>query len=345
MTSDGAEGYPLATHVLETERGPIPSYRSVRTELNTVTSLEHLQIRLQRLQDQQGIQDNEEMYLSSNEGIQDYEEMYLSSNEDTQENEVMYPSSSEDYSIGIRVQQVTNMEDQLGPQIRTVPQAEAGAEDMARDTEWKTNNRKESKGEKPKAGAVMKETAYDSEIPYLTYLREFIYDAKTVKLTCINSKWCRWSRWCLAYWSMIIWTSLTGTLVYMATDYAAQHLHDSVVKDTWLEASTFCPKKTRRDINMEEQEEHVMEHNTPFPILFLLMHLAFQGCIIVGMFVYNTHNTNARNRMITEISRILPSEGPIIKGLSVEISTTGTSNLPTCRVVGAVQEDAANRQE
>ena len=125
-----------------------------------------------------------------------------------------------------------------------------------------------------------------------------------------------------------------------------------MVKDTWLEASALCPKKTRRDISMEEQEEqpqekeHVMEHNTPFPILFLLMHLGFQACIIVGMIVSNTHNTHARNRMITAISRILPSQSPIIKGLSMEISIKeGTSNLPTCRVVGAVQEDAASRQE
>ena len=344
MTSDGAEGYPVATNVLQTERGPIPSYRSIRTELNTITRLEHLQIRLQRLQEQQAIQDEEEIYLSSNEGIQDYEDMYLSSNEDNLENEVMYPSSSEDYSIGMRAQQVSNVEDQLGPQIRTVPQAEAGAaEDMAGDEKEK-KNRKKSKVEQPKAGAVMPDTAYDYDIPYMTYVREFIQDAKTVKVTCINSRWCKWSRWCLAYWSMIIWTSITGTMVYMATDYAAQHLNDSVFKDTWLQASTFCPKKTRRDLNMEQEQEHDMGHNTPFPILFLLMHLAFQGCIIIGMFVYNTHSTNARNRMITEISRLLSSEGPIMTGLSVEYST-GTSNLHTCKVTGAVHKDTANRQE
>ena len=263
MTSDGAEGFPLATHVIETERGPIPSYRSVRAELNNITSLEHLQVRLEHLQVHQDNQANEEIYLSSN--------------EDTQENEELYQSSSEDYHIEIRVQRATNMGEQHCPEIRTVPQAEAVAEDMARDTEGTEDNRevemrkeraeieekwekenmeKGVKGEKPKSGAVKtkiakgikkfamgkhsrktkkeesaqwyaymgKKTAYGTEIPYLAYLRGFIYDAKTVKLTGINSRWCRWSRWCLAYWTMITWTILTATCVYMATDYAAQHL-------------------------------------------------------------------------------------------------------------------------
>ena len=324
-------GYPLPTHALEhPERGPAQSRDRSTSRVRSTDIAEPEQNHAGRSLRATG---------RSNQGTQADVEMYLSSNEDNLENERIYPSSSEDYSIGMRAQQVSEVEDQLGPQIRTAPQAEAGAaEDMA-GGEKKKKNRKQ-----PKAEAVMQDIAYDCDIPHMTYVREFIQDAKTVQVTCINSRWCKYSRWCLAYWSIIIWSSITGTLVYMATDYAAQHLKDSVFKDTWLQASTFCPKKTRRDLNMDQEQEHDMGHGTPFPILFLLMHLAFQGCILIGMFVYNIHSTNARNRMITEMSRLLSSEGPIRTGLSVEYST-GASNLHTCRVTGAVPKGTANRRE
>ena len=170
-------------------------------------------------------------------------------------------------------------------------------------------------------------TASGTEIPYLAYLQGFVYNSRMIQLRCGASRWSRWSRWSLAYATTMLWTALTATCAYMVAHWAAaaaaQDLHDFVRDATWLEATSLCPKRMYRAVKDHEQEQDQDQEQdqeqglvSPLPGLFLLMHIGFQTCTILGMIVFHTYNSRAQDRMMAELVNILPSQDPIIKGAS-----------------------------